>query len=93
MEIRETGQSALPHHLTLHQRNLLDLEGVIEVEHFDELSVVVDTTLGELTVHGQNLHVRQLNLEDSVLSIEGRIDSLMYRESRKHEGLFRRILR
>jgi len=93
MERKELNQSAIPHRLSLHQRSVLDLEGVTEVEHFDELSIVVVTTMGELTVCGQDLHVCRLNLEDGILSIEGRVDSLMYRDLKKRGGILGRILR
>jgi len=83
----------MPHQLVLHQRNLLDLEGVTEVEQFDEMSVIVCTSQGELSICGQSLHVRQLNLECGVLSIEGKIDSLTYRDIHKKGGLFGRLLR
>lgn len=93
MEKRELTQPAAPHHLTLHQRELLDLEGVTEVAHFDEVSIVVETTMGEVTVCGQGLHVRRLNLEEGLLSIEGRVDSLTYRDIKKRGGFLGRILR
>ena len=93
MERKEENHTLFPHQLVLHQRNLLDLEGVTEVEQFDETSVVVCTSQGELTICGKNLHVRQLNLEDGALSIEGHIDSLVYRDLQKKSGLLGRLLR
>ena len=93
MEQRELNQSAMPHHLILHQRNSLDLEGVTEVEHFDELTVVVCTTLGKLTLNGKNFHVHQLNLEEGHLSIEGQVDGLTYQDIKKRTGFLGRILR
>lgn len=93
MERKEASLPVMPHQVVLHQRNLLDLEGVIAVEHFDEATVVVCTSLGELSISGNGLHVRQLNLESGSLSVEGCIDSLVYREIAKRSGLFSRILR
>ena len=93
MERKETISPTVPHQVVLHQRNLLDLEGVITVEHFDETTVVVCTSLGELTISGNDLHVRQLCLENGSLSVEGRIDALVYRETAKRGGLVGRIFR
>ena len=85
--------TSTPHHMSLHERRLLDLDGVIEVEHFDEEAVVVNTAMGELTVFGRDLHVRQLNVGEGVLSIEGEVDSLAYRETGKRSGFLGRLLR
>lgn len=93
MERHEVNQPVLPHQLVLHQRNLLDLEGVMEVEHFDECTVTLTTSQGELTICGRDLHVRQLNLEAGALSVEGLIDSITYHDLRKRGGFLGRVLR
>lgn len=92
MEHKENIQSNLPHQLVLQQRKMLDLEGVVEVAHFDEQTVIVDTTQGELTIDGEGLHVRQLNLEAGVMTVEGRIDGVTYRDAKKG-GFLGRVLR
>lgn len=93
MEQKKHQSITLPHHLVLHERKMLSLEGVTDVGHFDETSLVIHTSLGELSVCGQNLHVSNFNLEEGLLSVDGRIDSLAYHESRKHGGFLRSILR
>ena len=83
----------LPHHLVIHERKSLSLEGVTDVGHFDETTLVAYTSQGELTVCGQNLHVCCLNLEDGLLSVDGRIDSLTYHDPRRRGGFLSSILR
>ncbi len=53
----------LPHKLNLTQRKNLTMTGVTEVVSFDETAVVLKTGLGQLTVHGQGLQLKNLSLE------------------------------
>lgn len=66
----------MPHQLILEDRRALTVSGVSDVDSFDELTVVVYTDLGELTVKGENLHINRLNLESGELMLEGHIQSL-----------------
>ena len=71
----------MPHQLILEDRRALTVSGVSDVDSFDELTVVVYTDLGELTVKGENLHINRLNLESGELMLEGHIQSLVYTDS------------
>ena len=51
-----------PQHITLENREHLSISGVEEVERFDETTIVLSTTLGELIVRGQDLHIETLSL-------------------------------
>lgn len=93
MERHDADQTVMPHQLVMQQRAKLDLDGVVEVEHFDELSVTLATSLGTLVICGQDLHVRQLNLEAGALTVEGKINSLSYQDLRKCSGFLGRMLR
>ena len=83
-----------PHHVTMTDRSNLMLTGVSEIERFDEETVVLYTDLGELVVRGSGLHVNQLNVETGELSLDGRVQSLVYLEqSRPAKGLLARLFR
>lgn len=69
--------------LILENREKLSVSGVIDVESFNDECIVVDTELGVLVIRGEDLHINKLNLDDSVLNIEGDIISCEYSE---HEG-------
>lgn len=43
----------MPHHLVLEDRRALTVSGVSDVDSFDELTVIIYTDLGELTVKGE----------------------------------------
>ena len=81
----------LPHKLTLSQRKTLSLSGVSEVVSFDDLSVVLKTGLGILTVHGENLQLKNLSLEGGQVAVEGSIAALLYEEPRPSGGALRRL--
>ena len=84
-------QMALPHKLTLNQRNSLTVTGVTEVVSFDENAVVVHTDLGTLTVLGQQLQLKTLSVEGGQIAVEGCVSSLQYEEPRQKGGLIRRL--
>lgn len=79
----------LPHKLALVGRKELTLSGVTEVIRFDEQAVVLKTSLGLLTVHGKDLHLKNLSLEGGQAAVEGTISALIYEEPRKQTALAR----
>lgn len=83
---------AMPHGLTMQDRQKLTLSGVSDVVNFDENQVVISTTLGTLTIRGTGLHVDQLSLDTGDLKLTGLVDSLEYDDSVVHGGgFFRRL--
>lgn len=77
------------HSLTLEERKKLDLSGVDDVLGFDESSVLLRTSAGMLTVEGEQLHIQHMSVDSGELSIEGKINGLIYvdKTTRKN-GLF-----
>lgn len=66
------------HQLTLRRREDLTLDGVLNVESFDEGEIVVETVAGGLVVKGEDLHITQLNLDGGAMVVHGFIDLLQY---------------
>ena len=83
----------LPHKLTLNERNNLSVSGVSEVVSFDDTAVVMRTDLGMLTVHGQQLQLKNLSLEGGMVAVEGNVAALIYEEPRQERGLLGRFFR
>lgn len=81
----------MPHKLTLNSRKELAMTGVTEVISFDETCVVLKTSMGLLSVHGQQLQLKNLSLEGGQVAVEGRISAFLYEEPRKG-GALRRLL-
>ncbi len=68
----------IQHKLQLTDRKELQLFGVKEVIRFDEMSVILSTTGGKLTVRGGNLKMGSLNVGSGELLLSGSIDALSY---------------
>lgn len=81
----------MPHKLTLDSRKNLSMTGVTEVVSFDENAVVLKTGMGQLTIHGAQLQLKNLSLEGGQVAVEGTISALVYEEPRK-SGPWRRLL-
>lgn len=81
------------HHLVLEQRERLVISGVEEVARFDEETIVLTTTMGELEIQGEGLHIEKLSLEGGELHVDGTISALIYAaEGREEPGFLRRLL-
>lgn len=88
--------SNLTHQLVLAERERLTLDGVTHVESFDEREIVVDTELGGLIVEGQDLHIKELNLEKGNLLVSGYVRSIEYLGeslSKRGKGFLARLFR
>ena len=86
-----TEERHLPHKLTLSERKSLTMTGVTEVVSFDETAVVLRTSLGMLTVHGQGLQLKMLSPEGGEVAVEGMVAAFIYEEPRKSGGMLRRL--
>ncbi len=91
----ESLRSVRAHSLTLEGRQKAVINGVEDVDSFNEQMVVLSTAAGTLTLLGEGLHISNLNLENGQLLVEGEIAALEYDErSRAARGsLFSRLFR
>lgn len=84
----------MPHHLILEDRRALTVSGVSDIDSFDDMSVVIFTDFGELTVKGEGLHINKLNIETGELTLSGQINSMEYSETQvKANGFFGRLFK
>lgn len=66
------------HSLRLVGRAELTITGVTEVSRFEEDGVLLQTDMGELTVQGEQLHLKELSLEGGRVAVSGSISALVY---------------
>lgn len=66
-------------------RKLLEISGVMKVESFDSEEFLLETECGFLMIKGQNLHIKNLSLEQGLVAIEGTIRELSYVEAHSQE--------
>ncbi|MCL6581653.1 MAG: sporulation protein YabP [Firmicutes bacterium] len=86
------------HVVTITNREQVSIAGVLHVDSFDDQEIVLDTELGTLNLKGEDLHIKQLNLDDGLLEIEGVVNSVTYSlrpkgRGPKPKGLLERILK
>lgn len=80
------------HELNCANRENTTVSGVTDVDSFNENEIIASTDWGELTIKGENLHIENLSLETSELSIKGRIFAFIYSEEKLiKKGVFGRI--
>lgn len=86
----------MSHNVILEGRRKLSVSGVEDVESFDELTVILYTSMGNLTIKGGNLHINKLSVESGEVVVEGDIDSLVYSDnenSKDRAGFFTKLFR
>lgn len=62
-------------------RKVMEISGVLNVESFDSEEFLLETECGFLTIKGNHLHMKNLNLEQGLVAIEGMVDEMAYLDS------------
>jgi len=85
------------HEVHVINRKAMRITGVKDVESFDSEEFLLNTHQGYLAVRGQNLHMKNLNVDSGEVLIEGHVLDLVYMEQQemggKAKGLFSRLFR
>lgn len=85
---QEEERPKMPHLISMSDRSNLSVTGVLDVDSFDDVTIVVYTEGGQLTVKGRDLHICRLSIESGDLTVAGTVDSLTYAESKSRSGGF-----
>ena len=84
----------MEHSISLKERSSLVISGVDHIYSFNDKKVELLTSAGRLTVEGENLDMNKLNLEESIISVEGTINSINYtKEKKPEEKLFKKVFK
>ena len=59
-------------------RKMIALSGITAVDRFDDTTICLDSTLGALSVEGEELHITTLDLERGIVEACGRIDAVYF---------------
>lgn len=82
------------HNIIIESRKKLNISGVKEVISFNEETILLDTTLGRLTVKGENLNVLSFNNESGDFAATGKVFAMVYVSDTKQSGsIFSRLFR
>ncbi len=83
------------HEIHIGMRKEMNITGVKEVISFDETSVSLKSSCGEMTIEGSDLKVGVLDTDKGVVTLEGRIDTVYYSADTTEEkrGFFSKLFR
>ena len=76
------------HNIIMENRRKLTITGVMDIDSFDESTVIMFTDLGELTVKGASLHINRIDVDTGDLLMEGDIEQLYYTDNQPQKGGF-----
>ncbi len=78
--------------ITISDRKTVSMNGVIDVLSFDETGVTLSTALGMLSIEGEELRVKKMDIEAGIVALEGTINGVFYfeRTASPRRGLFGR---
>ena len=77
--------------LSLENREKLTINGVSDVDEFNEQTIIAVCDTDELTIKGELLHIEELSIESATLVVSGRIISLTYSQKLSGSSLFKRL--
>lgn len=91
-------KSTVPDHdVIMRGRKLLEITGVKQVESFDNEEFLLETVMGFLAIKGQNLQMKNLDVDKGIVSIKGsKIFELIYiddQHGEKAKGFFSKLFR
>ncbi len=83
------------HSVKVNNRKNLEITGVKEVDSFDNEEFLLETVMGYLIVRGQNLHLKNLDVNEGLVTIKGKIYELSYvdEQQEKAKGFFSKLFK
>ncbi len=92
------GEQQTVHQILMQNRKMMEIRGVTDVNQFDEQTVVLETSCGTVSIEGVALHIHVLNVEQGLVTMEGKIDSVTYYEqvtsnTNGKNGFFKKLFR
>ncbi|HLR71755.1 MAG TPA: sporulation protein YabP [Pseudogracilibacillus sp.] len=84
------------HNVNISNRKELEINGVKEIDSFDNEEFLLETNMGYLIIRGQNLQLKNLNVEEGLVQINGKVYELTYvdeHQQEKAKGLLSRLFR
>lgn len=83
----------MTHDLIIESRKKATMTGIVDVESFDEETIVAQSNCGEIYIKGNSLKISRLSVESGDMTVEGQIDSVAYSEGRHTGGFFSKVFR
>ncbi|MBN9656234.1 sporulation protein YabP [Halobacillus litoralis] len=89
-------QQPVEHNVKVWNRRNIEISGVKEVDSFDSEEFLLQTSMGYLVIRGQNLQMKNLDLDSGVVSIKGKMYEMTYldeHQGEKAKGLFSKLFK
>lgn len=89
-------QQPVEHNVKVWNRRNIEISGVKEVDSFDSEEFLLQTSMGYLVVRGQNLQMKNLDLDSGIVSIKGKMYEMTYldeHQGEKAKGLFSKLFK
>lgn len=93
---RQIGQTVTKEHeMRMKNRTELELTGVKEIDSFDHAEFLIETVMGYLIVRGDNLQLKNLDVNEGLLNITGKIYDITYLDEHmeKAKGFFSKLFK
>lgn len=74
------------HAISINERKMINITGVLKLESFDEEEFLMETNMGHLVIKGKDLELIKLDTKDGVVAIKGLIISMSYLEDLKKQN-------
>jgi sporulation protein YabP len=89
--------TTLTHAISLGERKNLTISGIKRIDSFDNEEFFLETSMGYLTIKGEELEIIKLDTYQGNVSIKGKINSLSYiddvKNKEKEDGVFNRLFK
>lgn len=89
--------TARVHKVNMVNRKNMQITGVMEVISFDVQEVLLETGAGMLHIKGEDLHVKNLNVDKGEVEVDGTVHSFSYSEvssfKKKSESMISRMFK
>ncbi|WP_075979834.1 sporulation protein YabP [Bacillus massilinigeriensis] len=95
-DTNSTKGSVQEHDVIMRGRKQLEITGVKQVESFDNEEFLLETVMGFLSIRGQNLQMKNLDVDKGIVSIKGKVFDLIYLDDQhgeKAKGFFSKLFR
>lgn len=80
---RQVENISYTHGISINERKIIYITGVVKIESFDDEEFLIETNMGYLAIKGSGLEIVRLDTKDGILSIKGTLDSFAYFDSMK----------
>jgi len=84
------------HAININNRKEIDITGVKDVDSFDSEEFLIETVMGYLLVRGEQLQLKNLNVEETTIQIKGKITELAYvdeQQAGRAKGLISKLFK